>query len=174
MDVFLHIFLHLPAFLRDLAYSIVALWVFFIVKMMWQAYRVQKANKAILKILLSVPEATGEERADGMPLERISALRSAMQESNDHARRWWDMVEGALLPYIAHDGTERWYISDSARELFDQEVLFEDYSEGSHQAVPGLLTALGLLGTFFALLIGLADLRYTDNSRRLIESVLER
>jgi hypothetical protein len=164
LDVFLHIFLHLPAFLRDLAYSIVALWVFFVVKMMWQAYRVQKANKAILKILLSVPEATGEERADGMPLERIGALRSAMQESNDHARRWWDMVEGALLPYIAHDGSERWFISDSARELFDQEALFEDYAEGTHQAVPGLLTALGLLGTFFALLIGLADLRYTDKA----------
>ncbi len=54
-------------------------------------------------------------------------------------------MEGALLPYTAHDGKERWFISDSARDLFSQEELFEDYSDGAHQAVPGLLTALGLL-----------------------------
>jgi hypothetical protein len=161
LEIFLHIFRSLSPFLRDLAFFIVALWVFFIVKMMWQAYRVQKATKVILSILLSAPEASGEERADGMPLEKISALRSAVRESSDHTRRWWDSVEGALLPYTAHDGSERWYISDSAREIFSQEELFEDYSEGSYQAVPGLLTALGLLGTFSALLLGLADLRYT-------------
>ncbi len=164
MEIFLHIFRSLSPFLRDLACFIVALWVFFIVKMMWQAYRVQRVTKVILSILLSAPEASGEERADGMPLEKVSALRSAVRDSNEHTKRWWELVEGALLPYTAHDGNERWYISDSARELFSQEELFEDYSEGSHQAVPGLLTALGLLGTFSALLLGLADLRYTDKA----------
>ena len=165
MEIFLHIFRSLSPFVRDLAYLIVALWVFFVVKMMWQAYRVQKSNKVILSILVSAPEASGEERADGMPLVKINALRSAIRESNDdHAKRWWDSVEGALLPYIAHDGNERWYISDSARELFNQEELFEDYSEGSHQAVPGLLTALGLLGTFSALLLGLSHLQYTEKA----------
>jgi hypothetical protein len=164
LEIFLHIFRSLSPFLRDLACFIVALWVFFIVKMMWQAYRVQRVTKVILSILLSAPEASGEERADGMPLEKVSALRSAVRDSNEHTKRWWELVEGALLPYTAHDGNERWYISDSARELFSQEELFEDYSEGSHQAVPGLLTALGLLGTFSALLLGLADLRYTDKA----------
>jgi len=164
LEIFLHIFHSLSPFLRDLACFIVALWAFFIVKMMWEAYRVQRGTKAILSILLSAPEASGEERADGMPLEKVTALRSAVRDSTEHTKRWWEWVEGALLPYTSHDGNERWYISDSARELFSQEELFEDYSEGSHQAVPGLLTALGLLGTFSALLLGLADLRYTDKA----------
>jgi hypothetical protein len=73
-------------------------------------------------------------------------------------------VEGALLPYTAPDGDQHWYISNAARELFAPEELFAAYSDGSHQAVPGLLTALGLLGTFSALLLGLADLRYTEKA----------
>ena len=61
MQIFLHMFASLSPFLRDLAALIIALWVFFVVKMMWQAYRVQKANKAILSILLSAPEASGRQ-----------------------------------------------------------------------------------------------------------------
>jgi hypothetical protein len=164
LDIFLHIVQSLSPFLRDLAYSIVVLWVFFLVRMTWQAIRVQSANKAILSILHSVSQATHEERVDGLPLERIQLIRSAMKDSNEHAQRWWMSVEGALLPYTAPDGDQRWYISNSARELFSPEELFEAYSDGSHQAVPGLLTALGLLGTFSALLLGLADLRYTEKA----------
>lgn len=164
MEIFLHIVRTLPPLLRDFAYSIVALWAFFIVKMAWQAFRVRKTNRSILVILSSVSEASREERADGLRLERISQLRSSVRDSNEHAQRWWETVEGALLPYKSQNGEDRWYISDSARDLFSQEELFEEYAEGSHQAVPGLLTALGLLGTFTALLIGLGDLQYTDKA----------
>ncbi len=52
----------------------------------------------ILAILLSAPEANGEERADGMPLEKVTALRSAVRDSNEHTKRWWELVKGALLP----------------------------------------------------------------------------
>jgi hypothetical protein len=164
LEILLHIVRSLSPFLRDLAYFIVALWVFFLLRMTWQAYRVQRANRAILSILHSVSEAANEERVDGLPLERIQLIRSAIKDSNEHAQQWWKSVEGALLPYTAPDGDQRWYISNSARELFAPEELFEAYSDGSHQAVPGLLTALGLLGTFSALLLGLADLRYTDKA----------
>jgi hypothetical protein len=62
------------------------------------------------------------------------------------------------------DGKERWYATNVAREVFPYEEMFAGYDEASHQAVPGLLTALGLLGTFVALLIGLAHLEYTDKA----------
>jgi hypothetical protein len=47
----LHIVRSLSTPLRDLAYLIVAIWVFFLARMTWQAYRVLKANKTILTIL---------------------------------------------------------------------------------------------------------------------------
>jgi hypothetical protein len=164
LESFLHIVRTLQTPLRDLAYFIVAVWAFFLLRMSWQAYGVLKANKVILSILHSVSEAGNEERVDGLPLERIQLMRSAIKDSNRHAQLWWKSVEGALLPYTAPNGEQRWYISNSARELFSPEELFEAYSDGAHQAVPGLLTALGLLGTFSALLFGLADLRYTEKA----------
>lgn len=101
LEIFTHIVRSLSPFLRDLAYFIVLLWVYFLFRMTWQAYRVQKANKAILSILSSVSEASNEERVDGLPLERIQLIRTAIKDSNEHAREWWRSVEGALLPYIA-------------------------------------------------------------------------
>lgn len=164
MEIFTHIVRSLSPFLRDLAYFIVVLWAYFLARMTWQAYRVQNTNKAILSILRTVSEASNEERVDGLPLERIQLIRTVIKDSNEHVQEWWRSVEGALLPYTAYDGDQRWYISNAARELLAPEELFEAYSEGSHQAVPGLLTALGLLGTFSALLLGLADLRYTEKA----------
>ncbi len=89
MEIFTHIVRTLSPFLRDLAYFIVALWVYFLLRMTWQAYRVQKANKAILSILHSVSEASNEERVDGLPLERIQLIRTAIKDSNEHAKEWW-------------------------------------------------------------------------------------
>jgi hypothetical protein len=39
------------------------------------------------------------------------------------------------------------YAINVAREVLPYEEFFAGYDEASHQAVPGLLTALGLLGT---------------------------
>jgi hypothetical protein len=154
----------LSPFLRGFAAFIVALWIAFFVRMIWQAIKVHAANKAILVLLASVPEATSEERIDGLPLGRINQLRSAFQNSDDHARYWWNSIEGSLLPLASSLSEDRWFVSNTARDLFSSEELFEDYADVSHQAVPGILTALGLLGTFSALLLGLADLRYTDKA----------
>ena len=126
--------------------------------------KVHKANRAILAVLDSVPAASSEERIDGLPLDRINLLRSAFLNSNEHAKDWWNAIEGSLLPLNSPVSEDRWFVSDAARDLFSSEELFEDYADVSHQAVPGILTALGLLGTFSALLLGLADLRYTEKA----------
>jgi hypothetical protein len=164
LQIFLHIVQSLSPFLRGFAVLIVALWIAFLVRMIWQAMKVHKANRAILAVLDSVPAANNEERIDGLPLDRVNLLRSAFQSSNNHAKDWWNAIEGSLLPLSSPVSEDRWFVSNAARDLFSSEELFEDYADVSHQAVPGILTALGLLGTFSALLLGLADLRYTDKA----------
>lgn len=166
LQIFLHIIQSLSPFLLAFAISIIVLWIWFLVRMIWQAIKVHKANRVILKILDSVSDASPEERIDGLPLNRITQLRSGFQQSNQHAQDWWNSIEGSLLPLSSSTSIteDRWFASHSAKDLFAAEELFDDYADASHQAVPGILTALGLLGTFTALLLGLADLRYTDKA----------
>jgi phosphate uptake regulator len=165
-------FPHIQTPLLIFAACILACWLFFLARMTWQALRVQKANKAILSILQSVSAAGNEERNDGLPLDRIQSVRSVIKSADEHARLWWKTVEGSLLQYTGPDGEQRWFVSNPARELFAPEELFEGYSDGSHQAVPGVLTALGLLGTFLALFFGLASLRYTKEAVLGLEDLI--
>ena len=132
--------------------------------MLGQAFGVWSSRRRIVKFLEGVPLASSEERSDGFRLERLEMIRGKVKQSGPEVEDIWNSIEGSFQRYVRNDGKERWYVSSSARELFPYEELFDAYDEGSHQAVPGLLTALGLLGTFIALLVGLAGLNYTDQA----------
>jgi hypothetical protein len=154
----------LPRPILVLAVFIVCLWLVLLVRMIAQAVTLWYSRRKILKFVSGIQVASAEERADGLRLERVEAVRAKVRQSSQTVKEWWLAIEGNLQRYFRSDGKERWYATDASREIFPYEQMFADYDEASHQAVPGLLTALGLLGTFFALLIGLAHLEYTDKA----------
>jgi hypothetical protein len=156
--------LGLSPYILALAVFIVGLWLVRLVWMTVQAFRLRHSRRKILSFLKGVQVATAEERADGLRLERIEAMRGKVRQSGQEVKEWWGTVENSLQCYVRNDGKERWYSANVARELFPYEEIFAGYDEASHQAVPGLLTALGLLGTFVALLLGLAHLEYTEKA----------
>jgi hypothetical protein len=160
----IHTLRALSPLILSLAVVIVVLWLVRLILMLWQAFRVWSSRRKILNLLESIQVASSEERSDGFRLERIEMIRGKVKQSDQHIKDWWNSVEGSFQRYTRNDGKERWYVSSSARELFPYEELFDAYDDASHQAVPGLLTALGLLGTFIALLVGLAGLNYTDQA----------
>jgi hypothetical protein len=160
----IHTLQTLPRPILVLGVFIVCLWLLRLVWMIAQAFRLWRSRRNILKFLLATQTASAEERADGLRLERVEAIRGKVRLSDLAVREWWLTVEGNLQRYLRSDGKERWYATDAAREAFPYDELFAGYDEASHQAVPGLLTALGLLGTFIALLMGLAHLEYTDKA----------
>ncbi len=164
MNTLTHALLGLSPYILALAVFIVSLWLVRLVWMTVQAFRLRHSRRKILSFLKGIQVATAEERADGLRLERIEAMRGKVRQSGLEVQEWWGTVEGSLQCYVRNDGKERWYGANVARELFPYEEIFAGYDEASHQAVPGLLTALGLLGTFVALLLGLAHLEYTEKA----------
>jgi len=135
-----------------------------LVWMIAQAFRLWRSRRKILRFLLATQVASVEERADGLRLERLETIRGKVRQADPVVKEWWLGVESSLQKYFRGDGKERCYATNAARETFPYEELFAGYDEASHQAVPGLLTALGLLGTFIALLLGLAHLEYTEKA----------
>lgn len=164
MNTLTRALLGLSPYILGLAIFIVGLWLVRLVWMTVQAFRLRHSRRKILSFLKGVQVATAEERADGLRLERIETMRGKVRQSGQEVKEWWNTVESNLQCYVRNDGKERWYSTNVARELFPYEEIFADYDEASHQAVPGLLTALGLLGTFVALLLGLAHLEYTEKA----------
>jgi predicted transcriptional regulator len=154
---------HIDPLLLIWAGIIVAFGLFFAVRTWIEAQRGIRAGKKILKYLQSATRADVKDRYEGLSLERVQTLRVAIKQNGGAELPWWKTLETALLLYRKPDGEERWYISNPARELFPPEELFE-YSEVSHQSVPGILTAMGLLGTFFALFLGLIQVHDTGSS----------
>jgi hypothetical protein len=164
LNTLTHTLLGLSPYILALAIFIVSLWLVRLVWMTAQAFRLRHSRRKILRFLKGVQVATAEERADGLRLERIETIRGKVRQSAQEVKEWWGIVEGSLQCYVRNDGKERWYSASVARDLFPYEEIFAGYDEASHQAVPGLLTALGLLGTFGALLLGLAHLEYTEKA----------
>lgn len=155
--------LHIDTPLLIWAGVIIVFGMGFAIRTWVEARRGIRAGKSILKYLQSATKADVKDRNEGLSLERVQTLRTAIKQDGGAELPWWKALEASLLLYMKPDGEERWYISSPARELFAPEELF-GYSEVSHQSVPGILTAMGLLGTFVALFLGLIQVHDTDST----------
>ena len=63
--------------------------------------------------------------------------------------------------YSSASGHQGWFVTRPIEEcLSEHSVLDEFYHSDFHQAVPGILTSLGLLATFIAILQALAGVSY--------------
>ena len=66
--------------------------------------------------------------------------------------------------YTNAAGDEGWFLTRSVPEcLPEEDVVDSFYNSAFHQSVPGILTALGLLATFVAILMALAGVTYNPN-----------
>ena len=74
-------------------------------------------------------------------------------------RGWWQVVEESAAPYRVGRNTDSYFLTGTGSELLSEDRVIAPYYGGRLQAaVPGLLTSVGLLGTFVAILTGLSGL----------------
>ena len=73
-------------------------------------------------------------------------------------------MDEAIEPYTTQDSQSGWFLTRPLDELVPAAGTVERYyNSGEFAAVPGIITSLGLLGTFIALLLGLNGL-HVDGS----------
>jgi hypothetical protein len=102
-----------------------------------------------------------QERAGGVSPEKMDAIRSSCEYLTGSPRDWWMAVDEALEYYESPEGEAGWFLTRPVREILPEEDLIEPFYHASfHQAVPGILTALGLLATFSAILVALSGVSY--------------
>lgn len=110
-------------------------------------------------LLQELPSATTSERTQGRSLEIVEKLRLKCSALPPASANWWAALDESIERYESPDQRVGYFILTPARELVSQDELVDRYYTGSRwQVVPSLLTSLGLLGTFVALLFGLSSL----------------
>ncbi len=129
------------------------------VSMLRQANDAIKLLTQFEAVFARLSELTPAERQSGVSREKIDRLRERAARLTGSPRLWWDSIEEQLHPYRSG-----WFLLRPAREIFPEEELVEPHYHASfHQSVPGMLTAIGLMATFVAILVALLSVQYNPN-----------
>lgn len=154
-----------PAILA-FAVGIALLFVAFLVAAAWQAVSGVRELGSVTAQLERVQALPLAKRAAGQTLDGWDRLQQAAERLPPRARGWWSSVGEATEKYTSVEGQDGFFVTQPVDAILtDEAVLRAYYRAAGFHHVPGILTSLGLLGTFLALLIGLSELHVgSDNS----------
>jgi hypothetical protein len=124
---------------------------------------VLQAHHQFLKIFDSIKPLTANEKTTGLSPEKMAEIRRRGNMLRGLPKDWWLNFEESLELYTPPGEGQGWFLTRPVREvLTEDDLVFRLYHASFHQAVPTILTALGLLATFIAILQGLAGVTYNE------------
>jgi hypothetical protein len=136
--------------------GLIVLFLWFLSRMLLECRATMRSVGQLQVALVSVTPLGRTDRRNGLQLEQIEETRAKCDHLSDPVRRWWYALEDNLERYSSPEGREGWFLGCEARSALPEHVLLGGSYHGSfHQAVPGLLTGLGLLATFVSILVAL-------------------
>ena len=148
--------LEIPPLIAAACAGLTVLFVVFLVRMLAESRSVRRDIRSLQSLISQFPPLTPETRHTGLQLNTVEAVRSSSSSKPRTVRRLWNEVELSLEPYGGSGETEGWFSVRPVGELFSQDVVVDSgYHSSFHQTVPSILTALGLMTTFIAILLAL-------------------
>ncbi len=114
-----------------------------------------KAFRVDLERLSRIDEA---DRRAGMSLDTVEDIRSLAGNGTSSVHEWWKRIVTGLERIPLSDFGDRWFLLHEPRLVLDESLLVDQtYRPEENHSVPGLLTASGLLCTFFAIVMALMN-----------------
>jgi hypothetical protein len=151
----------IPPIIQFACVFLVVLAIALAIMMLRERGRAVDACQYFLNAFSSLHAATSDEKAYGIGAEKMSEIRRKGNLLRGKAKDWWQSLDESFECYTSPDGQQGWFLTRPAAEsLPEDEVVSTFYHASFHQAVPGILTALGLLATFVAILLALAGVTY--------------
>jgi hypothetical protein len=122
----------------------------------WKAWQLRKVVRGAATALAAMPPITDDGRRFGRPLGDIDIWRKAYRDQTGEARRIADEVERGVVALTDAEGERRFKLQEDHETIWDRSGFVERFVNLDLLAsVPGVLTALGLIGTFIAIALGL-------------------
>jgi hypothetical protein len=155
------LFRRIPPEIQFACEALVVLAAVLLFRLLVERRRTLRAYAQFADTLARFNPAGRQERASGVSPEKMGRVRAACEYLTGSPREWWLAVDEALEYYESPEGEGGWFLTRPVREILTEEELIAPFYHASfHQAVPGILTALGLLATFSAILVALSGVSY--------------
>jgi hypothetical protein len=139
--------------------GLLTLFTVMLARMLQQASRTYRALGTLGATLSSFRRRAGTERGCGLDPALFQEVRDVCGSLPEPCKTWWLSIEENVVTYASPGGVLGCYLGTSPREILPEESVSERYYHGSfYQAVPGILTGLGLMLTFISILVALTGL----------------
>lgn len=146
----------IPPLILAACAGLILLFLVFAFRMFMEAMRVRRDIAGLAGILDHLPQRNLETRRDGLQLSDLERVRAVSDRVTANTKRLWTRIENALEPYRGSRDGEAWFVVHPLGEVLPESTVIDrTYHTSFHQSVPGLLTALGLMTTFIAILLAL-------------------
>lgn len=156
-------FMHqIPPYIWGLLFVLLTLVLYMLFKMWSQSRSLRAAFNAMSDLVGEGEEQHGLGR--GISLSHLEEIRIRAEQMPLHLRQWWHRIEHHLEAYQGSGQSREYFLARPARDVLPEGELFEAMYHGSqYQALPGIVTSIGLAGTFAAILIGLFFVTYNPS-----------
>ncbi|MBA4391694.1 MAG: hypothetical protein C0399_12275 [Syntrophus sp. (in: bacteria)] len=126
----------------------------------WQESRIRQRVFSIAeKRLKSIQTGKPERQSDGIPrgfYESIDKAFNGLPLLNIP----WQTISSFMVNKTGKNGEERFWVSEDVGTLFNDTVTLEN---PNYKNSPSIITGIGLLATFLAILVALLDMRLVNN-----------
>ena len=151
----------------------VVIWVFCFVLLMgfswqiiamWQSRnRLRKHLRTLTMALKELGNANRPEPQGGLTAEQLDGYRVGLDKLEGLPREWWTRINQSIDLYFDQEEREGWFLTERPRNLLSYDVVIgQNFHAAFFGAVPGILTGLGLTGTFIAILWALYGVHYDE------------
>jgi hypothetical protein len=154
----------IPPVIQAACLILICLAILLINSMLKERRRAMDAYDRFMAALADLKPTSDAERVAGLAQEKMTAIRRKAAAIRGKPAEWWRALDQSMELYTNAAGDEGWFLTRSVPEcLPEEDVVDSFYNSAFHQSVPGILTALGLLATFVAILMALAGVTYNPN-----------
>jgi len=151
-----------PAFIWIAAAGLLAVTLAILLWLVRRIYRERRLHQRITRGLRAIKSGYSSDLRNGLPQTAYEAV-GRLFETTPFASLW-DSFDAQLVVRRDAAGNDRFWTSVSAETVFNEASMLEPRVNRSfYIAVPGMVTGLGLLCTFVAILFALLDVRLIDN-----------
>lgn len=131
---------------------------------MWLSHnRLRKRLRTLTDRFQELREGDRTESQRGLTAEKLDEYRVALETLEGLPKEWWTRIDQSIDLYVNQEDQEGWFLTERPRNLLPYEIVVSRNFHGAiYGAVPGILTGLGLTGTFLAILWALYGVHYDE------------
>jgi gas vesicle protein len=162
-----------PSLVAFLGHISIVIWVFllFLILLFAVSAAMMLIGRMVLRRKLKVftnavkQVATDDlkNRARGLSLAQLDKMRVSLDNLDGLPKAWWNRLNHSISLYVNEKEEDEWFITQPVNELLPYDVVVrQNFHTAQYSAIPGILTGLGLTGTFIAILLALYGVHYDE------------